>query len=101
MAELKGLPPKHKAVNMNPVWEEDVTEEQFTSPESSTIHSARYLPDQKLLIVCFKFPTGGIKSVYSYANFPLKEWVKWVVADSKGSWFNAHIRHLPYDKVSG
>ena len=76
-------------------WSEDTeTVDHFVSPESSTIHSSRYYPNLKLLIVLFKFDTGGIKSVYTYQNFPFKEWAKFVVAESKGAHFNAYIRPI-------
>lgn len=75
-------------------WQEDHTPEGFKSESSSNIHSAHYIPRLKLLIVCFKFETGGIKSVYTYEDFPMKEWIKWLISESKGGHFNQFIRPI-------
>lgn len=68
---------------------EDDTPLGFDSPESRTITAASYDPENAILTVHFK--TG---KTYSYSNFPPDLWREWVQAESKGSFFAAHVRPM-------
>ena len=62
----------------------------FESPESSSILSASYDPDTRLLTVVLKTGT------YTYEGFPEAKWEDFVEAESKGKYFAHYIRPLFY-----
>lgn len=61
----------------------------FDSPESSNISAASFDPVDGLLIVSFK---SGL--VYGTRGVPMREWIDFYNADSKGKHFNGRIRPL-------
>ena len=58
------------------------------TPGSSCFDEIGYDPDWEILVV--RFRDSG--SVYTYLDFPLDEWNKFISADSLGSWYNKHIK---------
>jgi hypothetical protein len=68
--------------------------DSFDAPESSSVTHADYNPDAETLIVEFK---GGKK--YGYGNIKPAQWVEFYQADSKGGYFNKHIRPLAAGKA--
>lgn len=61
----------------------------FESPESSSINSGSYDPVSETMTVHFK--TG--KS-YDYNPFPLKLWIEFAQAASKGKFFAERVRPI-------
>jgi KTSC domain len=64
---------------------------------STTLASVSYFPDRHLLEL--EFRNGA---VYEYCDVPLHEYHELLAADSKGAYFNGHIRNcFPYRQVRG
>jgi hypothetical protein len=62
---------------------------------STTLASVSYFPDRHLLEL--EFRNGA---VYEYCDVPLHEYHELLTADSKGTYFNSHIRNcFPYRQV--
>ena len=62
---------------------------------STTLASVSYFPDRHLLEL--EFRNGA---VYEYCDVPLHEYHELLAADSKGTYFNRHIRNrFPYRQV--
>jgi hypothetical protein len=56
--------------------------------ESTALSSAAYFPDQRTLYL--KFRSGEI---YRYFEFPPEQYRDFLAADSKGQYFQFHIRN--------
>src|SRR5215831_4874291 len=69
---------------------------EFTSPDSKGIAFAQYDPDNQTLIVSFA-GSGGAR--YGYGNISLSTWREFYQADSKGGYFNKHIRPMAAGKL--
>jgi hypothetical protein len=67
----------------------DDTPRSFDAPESSSVIRADYDPDCETLIVEF---VGGKR--YGYGNISPGTWREFVQAESKGAYFNKHIRPM-------
>jgi hypothetical protein len=55
--------------------------------DSSVFTSAAYVPDRRLLYLCFR---SG--EVYRYFDFPPEQYQALLTADSKGRYFSSNIR---------
>jgi hypothetical protein len=55
---------------------------------STTLASVSYFPDRRLLEL--EFRNGA---VYQYFDVPLQDYHELLAADSKGTYFNRHIRN--------
>ncbi|MCU1273028.1 MAG: hypothetical protein JWO48_459 [Bryobacterales bacterium] len=62
---------------------------------STTLASVSYFPDRQLLEL--EFRNGA---VYQYFDVSLNDYRQLLTADSKGTYFNSHIRNcFPYRQV--
>jgi hypothetical protein len=62
---------------------------RLTFVESSLIQAVGYDPERRLLEIAF---TSGL--VYWYANVPLEVYAALLAAESKGEYFQKHIRDV-------
>jgi hypothetical protein len=74
--------------------EVDDTPTEFESLESSSIIGAVYDPHHETLVVTFK---GGKR--YGHGNIHADEWRGFYQAESKGAYYNKHIRPLSAGKL--
>ncbi len=69
---------------------------EWIEVDSSNIAAISYVPETQGLMV--KFNSG---SVYTYADVPAEVFDDFKDADSKGKFFNEHIKGVyPYERVS-
>lgn len=61
---------------------------------SSSLASVGYDPDSQILEI--EFRNGA---VYQYPDFSLEDFTGFMNADSKGQFFNAYVKHRPYNKM--
>ncbi|HEV2324029.1 MAG TPA: KTSC domain-containing protein [Terracidiphilus sp.] len=67
------------------------------SVQSSLLASVNYQPEESVLDL--EFREGGI--TYRYFHVPREIYTSLLTAESKGSWFNSHIRNrFPYRRLS-
>lgn len=76
--------PKRIAIALHPV-------------QSSQIHSAGYSPEHKTLALVFK-NKSGLSAEYQYPNVSQEQYDAFKGAESLGSHFGKHIKHLPFHK---
>lgn len=78
--------------------EEDIPEWVWVeTPDSSCFTEIGYNEREEVLYVNFR-ETGDS---YLYFDFPDGEWVEFLIADSKGGWFNENIKpYYEYSKVA-
>jgi hypothetical protein len=66
--------------------------------ESEALSFVRYDPKERTLFASFR---GRKRRAYVYDGVPQKEYDALMTADSKGAWFNAHIRdRYPFREVT-
>jgi len=76
----------HKAVEME-------LPSSFDAPESSTIASAHYFSDQRVMVVEFKRkPKDKTAERYTFGGVPPELWAEFLTSDSKGRFFTTRIR---------
>jgi hypothetical protein len=67
------------------------------SVQSSLLASVTYQPEKSVLDLVFR--ESGI--TYTYFHVPREIYTSLLTAESKGSWFNSHIRNrFPYRRLS-
>ncbi len=59
-----------------------------STPKSTCFCEVGYDSDWEVLVVQFR--DSG--SVYTYSDFPEREWNEFIAADSLGSWYNTYIK---------
>ena len=65
---------------------------EIQGERSSNIAWARYDKDTGVLEIDFKDSKGKRSSTYAYDNYPLEEWDKFCVSESRGRFFAYEIR---------
>ena len=67
--------------------------DSFESPESSTIGGGSYDSETQTLSVMF-IRKGDVRERYDHVGIPPQLWAEFVMAESKGQFYNARIRPL-------
>jgi hypothetical protein len=73
----------------------DETPLSFESPESTSIHSARYDPDTRQLFITFAQPTSAqnlAMPTYRYTAIDLPLWLEFYQSTSRGKFVASRIR---------
>lgn len=80
-----------------------MSEIKLTPVNSSQLHAIGFDPATGTLAIQFKGKGGVPGSLYHYANFTAAQFADFEKAESKGSFFGAHLKRettkYPYKKI--